>query len=119
MNTAPSNRTRPTPSPAPPPKTKPARRKPTPPRIDNVFADLRDRIACARPIGSEPLGRVASEIAGTATAARVLGEDPHHADETVATDARELLLATAALSIAAVIELDRRTLALPPAATGA
>lgn len=88
-----------------------------PPSLNAVIADLRDRITANRldvpPTADEPapLGTVLFNIENRCEDAHARGNEPHHLDPTVATDAREQFLAIAAEAIAGVLELDRRVVA--------
>lgn len=98
----------------PPPKG----RKPQPSRvryarIDDVLADVRDRLK-ANDVAGElaavaDLGTLALRVESLARDAQAAGNEPHHVDFTVACDFRETMLQVAGIAASAVLEIDRRT----------
>lgn len=99
---------------APPP---PGRSADSNPSLNAVIADLRDRITANRldvpaPKGQPAeLGSIVTAIEQRCEDAHARGNEPHHLDPTVASDAREQFLAIAAWAVAGALELDRRTVA--------
>lgn len=95
----------------------PAAAKPV--TLDNVLADLRDRIKANTPDASvaagytPTLGHFLDVVEHQARSARATDNEPLHFDGTVACDYRETMLAIAGAAIVAVTEHDRRALALP------
>jgi hypothetical protein len=88
-----------------------------PASLNAIIADLRDRIIANRldvpaPQG-EPaeLGAIVTVIERRCEDAHARGNEPHHLDPTIASDAREQFLAIAAWAVAGVLELDRRVVA--------
>ncbi len=99
------------PRPQPPAPFRPSDRAPS---LNACLADLRDRVrigALDQPAPDAPIGAFVDLIEGNIEAVHSRGNEPHHIDPTVSTDAREQLYAIAAWAIAGVLELDRRVIA--------
>lgn len=108
---APKGRARPAPSPPPPKAGAPIRARYA--RIDDVLADVRDRLK-ANDVAGElaavaDLGTLALRVESLARDAQAAGNEPHHVDFTVACDFRETMLQVAGIAASAVVEIDRRT----------
>lgn len=93
---------------SPPPAATAA--KPT--TVENVLADVRDRVKLTAVPSARPLSDYGSIVAVLTARARA-GNNPLHFDASVACDYRETMLEIASIAVAAVSEHDRRALALP------
>jgi hypothetical protein len=98
----------------PKPKPAPLRTTDRAPTLNACLADLRDRISCNR-LDVSPdlvrLGDVIDAIESHCTDARSAGNEPHHLDPSVASDAREQFYAIAAWAVSAALHLDRLSVA--------
>ncbi len=83
------------------------------PRLNDALADLRERIVANRldvaPDVGQPvqLGSIVDAIEARCEDTRSRGNEPHHLDPTISSDAREQFYAMAAWALSAAMHLDR------------